>query len=397
MLPSHTHLNQSEPILPPAWLGVFGGGQLGRMFTQAAHSLGYKVCILDPDPASPAGAIADRHLCASYDDQVALIELTSICSAITTEFENIPVGSIDFVASQGAIVAPGSAAIAIAQNRITEKRFLTQIGPEIDIYPAPTVILESQTDLEKVSSDFFPAILKTARMGYDGKGQIQINSHHEIQAAWNSIEKVPCILEKKLNLAYEVSALLARGFDGAIEIYPLSENAHKNGILSTSTVPSPSVGDQTALRIQNAAKSIINRLNYVGVLCVEFFVLTDGTILINEMATRPHNSGHYTLDAARTSQFEQQVRTMTRLPLGSTELHSPIVMLNLLGEVWLRQANTKKLDVSKILSDDLAKLHLYGKQEARPGRKMGHINCVGKTLRDAQIRSARIARVLGID
>jgi len=389
--------NKNEPILPPACLGVLGGGQLGRMFTQAAHSLGYRVCVLDPDPTSPAGAIADRHLCASYDDRAALTELASVCSAITTEFENIPVESINFVASQGTVVAPESPAIAIAQNRILEKRFFSQIEQETGISPAPTLILESEADLEKVSDDLFPGILKSAQMGYDGKGQIRLNSPRETKNAWIALGKVPCVLEKKLNLAYEVSALLARGFDGAIEVYPLSENVHRNGILSTSTVPSPSADPQTVARIQNAAKIITEKLNYLGVLCIEFFILTDQTLMINEMATRPHNSGHYTLDATRTSQFEQHVRALTRLPLGSTELHSPVVMLNLLGDVWLRNSDPKKLDLSKILAYESTQLHLYGKQEARSGRKMGHINCVGRTLREAQIRSESITRALGID
>jgi len=313
---SHT---PSLPLLPnampPTWLGVMGGGQLGRMFAQAAQSMGYKVAVLEPGEDCPAGQVAERLLAAGYTDPQALAGLAAQCAAITTEFENVPADSMARLA-QASFVAPSASCVSIAQDRIAEKRFLLDCAPHSGVRPAPHQVIASPADIGTIPDELLPGILKTARMGYDGKGQVRVRTREDVQAAFAGMSGVTCLLEKMLPLAYEMSVLTARGADGVSVVYPAAENVHRDGILFTTTVPGPNVSDACARLAQDAARAIAARLGYVGVLCIEFFVLGDGSLVVNEIAPRPHNSGHYTIDACVTSQFEQQVRAMARLPLG---------------------------------------------------------------------------------
>ena len=388
--------DRQTPILPGSYLGILGGGQLGRMFTHAAQAMGYKVCVLDPDANSPAGIVADKHIQANYTDSAALKEMASICQAASTEFENVPAKALDELESLGVFVAPRSAGVSIAQDRVAEKKFLATWQKEAGIGPAPYQVLEKPSDAEKVSTELFPGILKTARMGYDGKGQVTVHDRDELMNAWNGFNQVVCVLEKRMDLAFEVSALVVRGQDDEVVAYPIAQNIHKNGILHTTTVPAPSINSSQEIKIIDAAKEIIRRLDYVGVLCVEFFILKNGEVVANEIAPRPHNSGHYTQNACLTSQFEQQVRAMARLPLGSTELIGPSIMLNILGDEWLVSGKQEEPSWEKILKAPSAKLHLYGKAEPRVGRKMGHINFVGKTSSAVESVCQEAIRVLKI-
>lgn len=389
-----------DPILPPSYLGILGGGQLGRMFTQAAQDMGYKVCVLDPDPASPAGTLAEMHIQADYLDEQALKQLAKYCEAVSTEFENVPAKALDMLMELGVYVAPNSMGVSVAQNRVAEKKFLATWKDEAGIGPAPHWVIEHVEDVEHTPVDLLPGILKTARMGYDGKGQRVVQSKDELRQAFEDFQHVPCVLEKKLPLQYEVSALVVRGHDDEVVAYPVAENRHRQGILYQSIVPAISLDPKTEERILEAAKAIIRRLDYVGVLCIEFFVLQDGSVVSNEIAPRPHNSGHHTMDSCVTSQFEQQVRAMARLPLGSTALLSPVVMLNILGDVWFHALATSGPQGlprwHEVLINPNAKLHLYGKAEPKPGRKMAHINFLSHDVKDALNRSEKAAMQLGI-
>ena len=389
------------PILPGAYLGMLGGGQLGRMFTQAAQAMGYKVCILDPDPLSPAGAIAEKHLLADFSDAAALQEMATLCQAVSTEFENVPAQTLDQLEALGVYVAPRSNGVSIAQNRIAEKAFLTAWRHELNLGPVPYCIIENPAIIDGLNDTLLPGILKIARLGYDGKGQATVHSLVELKQAWDDFGRVPCVLEKLMDLAFEVSALVARGHDDAVVVYPIAQNIHRNGILHTSTVPAPSLNSDQEKHVLQAAKILIRRLDYVGILCIEFFVLKSGEIFANEIAPRPHNSGHYTMDASVTSQFQQQVRAMARLPLGDTRLLTPVSMLNLLGDLWFTGNNPEEAPQepawAKALSHDSAKLHLYGKSVPLAGRKMGHINCLGTSLAEARQTAASVANDLGIE
>ena len=388
-----------EPILPGSYLGILGGGQLGRMFTQAAQAMGYKVCVLDPGSDSPAGSIAEKFIQADYTDTAALKEMAAVCKSVSTEFENVPAQALDELESLGVFVAPRSSCVSLAQNRVAEKKFLATWKTETNIGPAPYFVLEHDADIEHVPADLFPGILKTARMGYDGKGQITVYDSANLVAAWAELGKVPCVLEKRMDLDFEVSALVVRGYDDAVVAYPVSQNIHRDGILHTSTVPAPSLKPAQEKKIIEAAKALIRKIDYVGVLCVEFFVLKSGDIVANEIAPRPHNSGHYTMDACISSQFEQQVRSMARLPLGDTRLLAPVSMLNLLGDLWYEGSEDKAREPAwdKVLAHPDAKLHLYGKSDPRMGRKMGHINCLGESLNQARQNCAAVAVELGIE
>ena len=383
-----------DAIPPGSWLGLLGGGQLGRMFCMAAQSLGYKVCVLDPGHDSPAGAVADDHIAADYLDEAALAELARRCRAATTEFENVPAAALRFLA-QRCSVSPDAASVAIAQDRIEEKRFVIACG--IDV--APHIVIEHDRDFENTDEQLFPAILKSARMGYDGKGQVRVDTLEAARVAWREMGRVPCVLEKKLSLRQEVSVVACRTREGAATTFPLAENEHRGGILATSTIPAR-VDEGIAQHARDAALTLANRMNYVGVLCVEFFVLHDGTLMVNEIAPRPHNSGHYTIDACITSQYEQQARVMANLPLGDTSQVLPAVMLNILGDLWFDNRNNshamREPDWPSMLAVPGAKLHLYGKREARRGRKMGHVTCVAPTLAEATARANRVAHALGI-
>ncbi len=352
-------------ILPGATLGVLGGGQLGRMFTVAARTMGYRVMVLDPDPKSPAGGIADEHLQADYQDPKALEHMGAQCAAVTTEWENVPAATLEALARH-CPVRPGDEAVAIARDRIREKTFVRDLG----LATAPFFPILQRDDLAAaVAALRLPALLKTATLGYDGKGQFTVTNLQEAQDGFEQMGSVPCVLEEKVALRQELSVVLARGADGEMEVYPVGENVHVNGILHTTLVPGRVAPAVAELAI-GMARTLAEDLEYVGVLAVEFFFTEDGELLINEMAPRPHNSGHYTLDACVTSQFEQQVRALCGLPLGSPRLLSPVTMVNLLGDLW----QTGEPDWSTLLACPEVKLHLYGKHQARKGRKMGHFN-----------------------
>lgn len=369
-------------------LGLLGGGQLGRMFTMAAQSMGYRVTVLDPADGSPSSSIADRHLHADYLDSEALRELGSTCAGITTEFENVPAEALRTLAGY-CVVSPPSSSVAVAQNRVLEKRFLTANGFAVAPYrvihnPDNSHNLDGaapQAHPEQLSS-LFPGILKVSRLGYDGKGQVLVNNVTELESAFADMNRELCVLEKLMPLESEISVIVGRTFNGEVVTFPVPENQHRHGILDVSIIParvSPAI-------VQNAreiATRIAEKLDYRGVLCVEFFVLAEGQLLVNEVAPRPHNSGHYTIDACITSQFEQQVRTLCGMPLGSTEMRGAAVMVNLLGDLW----NQGEPEWEKVLRHPNVKLHLYGKLDARPGRKMGHYTVLDETV-EAALRLA---------
>ncbi len=364
-------------------LGVLGGGQLGRMFTIAAHQMGYQVTVLDPDLDSPAGRIADQFIHADYTDPAALRQMRAHCVAITTEFENIPAETLTLLA-EVCPVSPDAHSVAIAQNRIAEKQFLQHNGFSV----APFAVIDQIAKTAHVQ-DLFPGILKVSQFGYDGKGQRQVGHPAELSAAFEDLKAVPCVLEKKLPLTCELSVVLARDTNGGMESFPAIENQHVNGILDISIVPAR-INTALARRADAIARRLADTLNYQGVLCVEFFVVQDEQLLINEIAPRPHNSGHFSIDACVTSQFEQQVRTLCNLPLGNVALHQPCVMVNLLGDVWREKAP----DWTWILGQPSAKLHLYGKREARVGRKMGHFTVMDETVEKALARALYIRKSL---
>ena len=372
-------------IMPGSMLGLLGGGQLGRMFTKAAQSMGYQVTVLDPNKDSPAGRVADRFICADYSDKKALRELSTTCIGITTEFENITADSLRFLAEH-CIVCPDVNSVSIAQDRVAEKQFLAAHDFPIATF---VVIQNSDVDIQDINPELFPGILKVSRFGYDGKGQMRVNNPAELKAALANMSAEICVLEQLLPLSSEISVIMARGFDDEVCVFPVAENQHDHGILDISIVPA-SVPPDIIQQACEIAVQIAEKLDYRGILCVEFFILEDDQILINEIAPRPHNSGHYTIDACVTSQFEQQVRTLCGLPLGSTSLHSAAVMVNLLGDLW-RQ---KEPDWQQLLENPYAKLHLYGKCEARPGRKMGHYTVLDASAETALQQALNIKRIL---
>jgi 5-(carboxyamino)imidazole ribonucleotide synthase len=381
---------------PGAWLGVIGGGQLGRMFCAAAQNLGFQVCVLDPDPQAPAAAVADEHLQAGYDDEAGLVRLAARCGAVTTEFENVPAESLRALA-RDVRVTPAAEAVAIAQDRIVEKAFLAGI-----VEVAPYAVIRCEADLEAVAADLYPGILKAARLGYDGKGQVRVASAAEALAGWRGLGAVDCVLEQRLDLACELSVVVARAGEGSAVAYPVAENEHRDGVLAVSIVPAR-IEPALAERAQMAALEVAERLGYVGVLCVEFFVPGAGgapgsarRLLANEIAPRPHNSGHYSIEACVASQFEQQARILAGLPLGEARQMQPAVMLNLLGDLWLDGASARTPPFSNVLAIPGACLHLYRKREARRGRKMGHLTLLAPTLEVALARAASAARCLGI-
>ena len=376
-------------IAPGEWLGLMGGGQLGRMFCHAAQSLGYRVAVLDPAPEGPAASVADAHIQADYDDETALIKLAQRCRAVTTEFENVPAQSLLTLAAHSR-VTPGSHAVEIVQDRIAEKAFIVSQGVAV----APYAAIRSESDLRAAGAHLFPGILKVARLGYDGKGQARVRSLDEALIAFSEFGGVPCVLEAMLDLKEELSVVLARGLDGQCAVFPVARNVHEQGILAVTTVDMQPVA-MTA-RATEAALAIARGLKYQGVLCVEFFVLGDGQLLVNEIAPRPHNSGHFSMNACVTSQFEQQARIMAGLPLGSTRLLAPVVMLNILGDVWYTGTGDSQTepDWSGVLAVSGTSLHLYGKREARRARKMGHVNCTGTTLAEAVQHANQVVQIL---
>jgi 5-(carboxyamino)imidazole ribonucleotide synthase len=380
-------------ISPGATLGVLGGGQLGRMFAQAAQSAGYGVAVLEADEAAPAAQVTGIHLAARYDDPLALDQLARDCAAVTVEFENIPAHSMQWLESRVPL-APAPQALAVCQDRAQEKALFARLG----VPCAPHAVLTASGGLGAVSTELFPGILKTARLGYDGKGQITVQTAADLPAAWAALGGVDCVLEKKLDLAYELSVVMARGRDGCSVLYEPQQNLHRDGILFASFSPGPSITPDIAEAAQNAAAAIAQGLDYVGVLCVEFFVLRDGRLLANEIAPRPHNSGHHTIDSCTVSQFELQWRTLVNAPLLAPRQHSATVMLNLLGDLWFdATGQQREPDWATVLAQPGAHLHLYGKHAPRKGRKMGHLTCTAATPAEARQTALHACTVLGLE
>ena len=399
-----------KPLLPGATLGVLGGGQLGRMWAHAAQRMGYHTAVLDPDPQSPAGLVSHHHICTDYLDPQGLAQLAALCQAVTTEFENVPADALAQLAAK-LFVSPSAHAVAIAQDRAREKAHFVQCGVPV----APHAVIDTPEQLAAVSDSLLPGILKTSRLGYDGKGQLRVRTREELNAGWATLGRLPCVLEKMLPLAAECSVIVARGRDGTCVHLPLQRNLHRGGILAVTEVWAGNVSAELAQEAVAAAHAVAEGLRYVGVLCVEFFVLADGALVVNEIAPRPHNSGHYSQDACDVSQFELQVRCMADLPLTPPRQHSPAIMLNLLGDLWFSQqlgsdpnsfrptegAAAKPGDPveppwAQVLAVPGTHLHLYGKREARVGRKMGHLNITATTPEQARSVALQAAAVLGM-
>ena len=391
-----------KPLAPGSTLGVLGGGQLGRMWVHAAQSMGFQTVVLDPDPKSPAGLVSHKHIQTDYLDPAGLQQMAVACQAATTEFENVPADALAMLAEK-IQVAPNAHAVAVAQDRRLEKAHFVKCGVPV----APFAVIASSVELEAVlkqnlvktdAVSLLPGILKTARMGYDGKGQVRVKDAAALHAAWQDLKQVPCVLEKMLPLSFECSVILARGRDGQMVNFPVQRNLHRDGILAVTEVYEGHL--PTALQEQalGAARSIAEGVSYVGVLCVEFFVLQDGSMVVNEMAPRPHNSGHYTLDACDQSQFDLQVRTLAGLPLTQPRQHSAAIMLNLLGDIWF-DANSAMCvpNWPAVLALPGTHLHLYGKTEARRARKMGHLNVTGASIKEVRDVALKAAAILGIE
>jgi 5-(carboxyamino)imidazole ribonucleotide synthase len=377
-------------------LGVLGGGQLGRMFVHAAQAQGWRVVVLDPDAGSPAGAAADRHLRAPYLDPAALAELAASCTAVTTEFENVPAEALRSLAVAGVAVAPPADAVQVCQHRAREKACFAAAG----VPCAPHAVIESETDATQAAhAALLPGILKTASLGYDGKGQATVATLGDLAAAWRAFGGVPCVLEQRLALAREISVVVARGAGGQCVHLPVQQNLHRGGILAVTQVPAPDVPAPLAQQAVQWAERLAAALQYVGVLCVEFFVLEDGTLVANEMAPRPHNSGHASIDACDVSQFDLQLRTLAGLPLVPPRQHSPAVMLNLLGDLWFTSARAdapREPDWPAVLALPGVHLQLYGKAEPRRGRKMGHLTVTAAAADGARATALRAAALLGL-
>ena len=400
-----------KPLLPGATLGVLGGGQLGRMWAHTAQRMGYHTAVLDPDAQSPAGLVSHHHIHTDYLDAAGLQQLAAVCQAVTTEFENVPADALAQLAAT-LPVSPAASAVAVAQDRAREKAHFVTCGVPV----APHAVINTAEQLAAllagtasavVADDLLPGILKTSRMGYDGKGQLRVRTRDELSAGWAQLGQVPCVLEKMLPLASECSVIVARGRDGVMVNLPVQRNLHRDGILAVTEVFAGNVPQALADQAITAAKAVAEGLHYVGVLCVEFFVLADAgdgasRLVVNEIAPRPHNSGHYSQDACDVSQFELQVRTMADLPLTQPRQHSPAVMLNLLGDLWFKKLGSEpnSSQVEPAWHDVLAlpgtHLHLYGKREARVGRKMGHLNITAATPEAARDVALQVAAILGI-
>ena len=392
-----------KPILPgtlgadgrPTTLGVMGGGQLGRMFVQAAQSMGYFTAVLDPDPTSPAGLVAHYHIEADYLGEPGLAQLMQRSSAITTEFENVPAMAL-YTLGAHRPVAPSAESVALCQDRAVEKKHFTESG----VPCAPFALIETAAQLAEVPATLLPGILKTARLGYDGKGQVRVADRAALAAAWDDLERVPCVLEQRLVLAHEISVIVARHADGTCVHLPVQQNLHRDGILAVTQVPAPDVAPAVQQQAIAAATKLAAAMHYIGVLCVEFFILDDGSLVANEMAPRPHNSGHYSLDACDVSQFELQVRCLAGLPLVAPRLHSAAVMLNLLGDLWFdakaEAGRERSPRWAEVLALPGAHLHLYGKANARRGRKMGHLTLTAADAASARALALQAAALLGL-
>ncbi|MEQ7154469.1 5-(carboxyamino)imidazole ribonucleotide synthase [Brevundimonas aurifodinae] len=352
------------PLAPGSTIGILGGGQLGRMLSQAAGRLGFDVVILDPEDNSPAGRVSRGQIVAAYDDPTALNVFGRVCDVVTFEFENVPATSMERLAEAGALVAPGPVALAVTQDRVEEKTFLNGVGAATVAFAAIDSLDDLTAALDTLGT---PSVLKTRREGYDGKGQVWIKSPRQAEAAFEAIEGRPAVLEARADFARELSIIAARGRDGAVAVYPLGENRHAGGVLRTTLAPAV-VDARTERRARAIARAVMEGLEYVGVIGIELFDLGNGQLLVNEIAPRVHNTGHWTQDGCVCDQFEQHIRAVAGWPLGPTAAHARVEMQNLLGEEveqW-----------SKLAAKADARLHLYGKTEARPGRKMAHVNRV---------------------
>ena len=375
-------MTSSGPILPGGTLGVVGGGQLGRMFALDARRMGYEVVVLDPDPESPTGQVANDRIVAPYTDADAMLRLVERCDVVTYEFENVNADAVATAESSG-FVRPGSHVLRVAQHRLIEKGALAENGFPVPEYAEVDTMADMVKAVERIGT---PAVLKTATSGYDGKGQIVLRSAVDMREAHSELrpQSVALILESFVPFELEISVIAARGPDGDVVCFPPSENQHVNGILDVSIVPAR-ISDEIRDAAIKLASGIAEALDVVGLVAVEMFVTTDGELLVNEIAPRPHNSGHYTQDACATSQFEQLVRAISGLPLGSTELLSPVVMVNLLGDVWADAGGTPDWDAALGVRGSV--LHLYGKAGARVGRKMAHINVTAPDVETALARA----------
>ena len=376
----------------PATLGVMGGGQLGRMFVHAAQALGFQTAVLDPDATSPAGRVSHHHIQTDYLDETGLAALAQYSHAITTEFENVPAAALEKLAALRP-VSPAAQSVRIAQDRAAEKAHFERCG----VPCAPYALIETAEQLQAVPPSLLPGILKTSRMGYDGKGQIRVKNRAELAKAWAELRGVPCVLEKKLALHAECSVIVARGRDGKIVNLPVNLNTHIDGILARTEVFKENLPLTLVKNTILATQSIASELNFVGVLCVEFFVVKNARgklqLVVNEIAPRPHNSGHHSMNSCDVSQFELQVRTLAGLPLTQPRQHSPAIMLNLLGDLWRNQLAPPW---AKVLALPGTHLHFYGKTEAWPGRKMGHLNITGKTIADVRATANEAAKLMGL-
>lgn len=371
-------------IKPDSILGMLGGGQLGRMFALAAAQMGYRVWIFDPSQHSPAGEVAARHICAEYDDQQALKEFGSACQVVTTEFENIPAETLRFLQDY-CQVHPNPESVYVAQNRIREKQFINDLG----IPTSAFVAINNVNDLQQAAQLRWPCILKTAEFGYDGKGQVVVNNLQEAESAYINFNQVPCIIEEKIDLETEISVVLGRNSHDEVCYFPVARNEHKAGILHMSSVPSE-VNYELQTYACEIALQIAHALDYVGILTVEYFIDSQQRLLVNEIAPRVHNSGHYSMDACNVSQFEQQVRVICGLTPADTLNHSAVAMVNILGDAWV----DGELPVASLLQDVNVKLHLYGKQGAKSGRKMGHFNILADEVSDAKTHAEYVYQKL---
>ena len=365
----------TKVIAPGATLGVLGSGQLGRMFTIAARRMGYRVHTFSPDEDTPTGQVADVEVTAAYEDVDALRAFARRVDVVTFEFENVPIQALEAI-DDHAPIRPSPMALHTAQQRAREKTFLADHG-------FPTVPFARALTLDELWEAVLrigtPAVIKTAAFGYDGKGQLKATTPADVEHIWNALGRQEAIVERLISLQAELSVIAARGVDGEVAVYPVFENRHRNHILDLTTAPA-AIPMDAAKRAVDITRAILEQLQYVGILCVEFFLSTDGELLVNELAPRPHNSGHLTFDACVTSQFEQQVRAICGLPLGATDLLRPAAMANLLGDLW---ADGEPNWAAACRFSDV-KLHVYGKETARPGRKMGHLTALARTVPEAQ-------------
>ncbi len=371
-------------ILPGSSIGILGGGQLARMLSVAAKPMGYNVIVLDPDPACPASSVCDQVIAANFDDVIALERLASLCEVVTLEFENVPASGLAILEAKVPL-RPSAKVLEVARDRILEKQFLNDIGVQTAPWAAVRVLEDLQPAIEVTN---MPAILKTATLGYDGKGQVKVNTLKEAQAAFSRFD-MDCVLEGLVQFDLEISVIVARSSRGEVRAFAPFENAHANGILDVTTIPA-NIPESVTRAAEKMALEIAAKLDAIGLLTIEMFVSNDARVLVNELAPRPHNSGHLTIEACPTSQFEQAIRAVCGLPLGNVTPHTPAAMVNLLGDLWQNAVP----DWNAALEIPKTHLHLYGKLEARAGRKMGHITVLGKTAQEARDAALRAREAL---